>query len=125
MFKCHLHTVYIQCITFIHIKDCKGAPEPQHNLHLKNVVDGDADDEEEHRATEEGSNRNKEIGICRCGNDTRRTSLVHLYLESFTGSEVLFKIFALFQLSRARMVQWFELTGYVVVAVLPDGFKVK
>lgn len=72
---------HTHCITFINIKDCKGAPEPQHNLHLKNVVDGDADDEEEHHATEEGSNRNKKIGICRCENDTRRTSLA----ESFTG----------------------------------------
>lgn len=62
-------------VTFIGIKDWKGAPKPQHDLHLKDVVEGGADDEEDHHTTEHSSNRKNDIGIYREENDSRRTSL--------------------------------------------------
>lgn len=128
--KCHLHTHThtlhgLGSVTFIRIKDWKGAPKPQHNLHLKDVVDGDADDEEHPHTTEHSSNRKNDIGIYRYEEDTMRTSSASACLPRFTGSKVLFEIFPLFQPSRARMANWFEISGYVVVAVLPDGSKVK
>lgn len=110
-------------VTFICIKDWKGVPKPQYNFHLKDVVDGDADDEEDHRTAERSSNRKNDIRIYRYENYTRWK--VSTWLEICTGSKVLFEIFTLFCLSKARMVKWFEITGYMVVAVLPDGSKVK
>lgn len=114
----HAHTnptLYSLCnVTFIRIKDWKGAPKPQHNLHLIDVVDADADDEKDHHTTEHSPDRKNDVGIYRYENHTTRTCLASTYLESFTGSKVLFEIFTLFQPY-----------NYVVVAVLPDGSKVK
>lgn len=62
---------YCLCaVTFIYIKDRKGAPEPQHNLHLKDVVDADTEEEEDEHTAEHNSDRQNEVGICGCENDT-------------------------------------------------------
>lgn len=50
-------------VTFICIKDWKGAPEPQHNLHFKDVVDADTDDEEDEHTAEANPNRKNVVGI--------------------------------------------------------------
>lgn len=61
---------YCLCtVTFIYIKDWKGTPEPQHNLHLKDVVDADTEDEEDGQTAEHKSDRQNEVGICRYEND--------------------------------------------------------
>lgn len=113
MLKCHLHTHTVHglfSVTFIWIKDWKSAPKPQHNLHLEGVVDGDADDEEDQHSAEHSPNRKNHIGIYRYESDTRKTSLAHGCLQSFTGSKVLFEMCTLFQPSRAGAVKWFEIT---------------
>lgn len=52
-------------ITFICVEHWKCSPEPQHNVHFKEVVDDDTDDEENRPAPEHQSNGKYDVGICR------------------------------------------------------------
>lgn len=60
-------------ITFIWIEDWKRSPEPQHNVNLKKVVDGDTDDKENRHATKHESNGKYDVGICRDEHHTYQT----------------------------------------------------
>lgn len=60
-------------ITFICVEDWKLSPEPQHNVHLKEVVDDDADDKENYHTTKHESNGKYDVGICRDEHHTYQT----------------------------------------------------
>lgn len=63
----HAHDIRV---TFIWVEDWKHAPEGQYDLHLKDVVDVDAGDEEDEGHTKTNSKRKNDVGIYRYGNQT-------------------------------------------------------
>lgn len=58
-----IHTPLLN-ITFICIEDWKCSPEPQHNVHLKVVVDDDSDDKKNGHSTKHNSSGKYDVGIC-------------------------------------------------------------
>lgn len=60
-------------ITFICVEEWKRSPEPQHNVHLKEVVDDDADDKENCHTTKHESTGKYDVGICRDEHHTYQT----------------------------------------------------